>query len=89
LSIAAWSKPERVPAWSVYARRKRLSAPAPAKLISPPLAGTAPCPMLEMQTPTGCALRLSSVQQHSWLSAIGGALRSAAVQLPASGRGTD
>jgi hypothetical protein len=45
--------------------------------------------MLEMQTPTGCALRLSSVQQHSWLSAIGGALRSAAVQLPASGRGTD
>jgi hypothetical protein len=44
--------------------------------------------MLEMQTPTGCALRLSS-QQHSWLSAIGGALRSAAVQLPASGRGTD
>jgi len=76
LSIAAWSKQEGVSAWSVYAWRKRLSPPpAATKLISLPVAGMAPGCILEMQTPTGYVLRLTSAEQVSWLPAILAAVR--------------
>jgi hypothetical protein len=76
LSVAAWCKREGVSAWSVYAWRKRLSPPPiAAKLISLPVTGMAPGPMLEMQTPTGYVLRLSSAEQVSWLPAILAAVR--------------
>jgi hypothetical protein len=76
LSIAAWCKQEGISAWSVYAWRKRLSpAPAAAKLISVPLPGMAPGPMLEMQTPSGYVLRLSSAEQVGWLPATLAAVR--------------
>ena len=76
LSIAAWSKREGVSAWSVYAWRKRLSpSPAAMKLISVPVAAMVPGLMLEMQTPSGYVLRLSSAEQVSWLPAILAAVR--------------
>lgn len=54
LSVAAWCKQAGISAWSVYAWRKRLvPKPAAPKLISVPMAGMAPGPMLEMQTPSG------------------------------------
>jgi hypothetical protein len=71
LSIAAWCKQEGVSAWSFYAWRKRLAEPAPcAPLIAVPLSAMAPAPMLEMQTPGGYVLRLSSAEQVGWLPAI-------------------
>jgi hypothetical protein len=79
LSVAAWCKQAGVSAWSVYAWRKRLSSPtsvpATAKLIRMPVAGMAPAPMLELQTPGGYVLRLSSAEQVSWPPAILAALR--------------
>lgn len=78
LSVAAWCEQEGVSAWSVYGWRKRLS-PAPSsaavKLISVPMAGLGSGPMLEMQTPSGYVLRLSSAEQVNWLPAILAALR--------------
>jgi hypothetical protein len=71
LGVAAWCKREGVSAWSVYAWRKRLSPrPAKVKLISVPVAGMAAGPVLEMQTPGGYVLRLSSAEQVDWLPAI-------------------
>lgn len=76
LSVATWCRQAGVSAWSVYAWRKRLSpAPAAAKLISVPVAGMGPGPMLEMQTPSGYVLRLSSAEQVGWLPAILAAVR--------------
>lgn len=76
LSVAAWCKQAGVSAWSVYAWRKRLSPPpAAAKLISVPVVGMTSGPMLEMQTPSGYVLRLSSAEQVSWLPAILAAVR--------------
>ncbi len=76
LNIAAWCKQEGVSAWSFYAWRKRLALPEPgARLIALPLSGMAPGPMLEMQTPSGYVLRLSSAEQVSWLPAILAAVR--------------
>lgn len=76
LSVAAWCKQAGVSAWSVYAWRKRLSpAPAAPKLISVPVDRITPGPMLEMQTPSGYVLRLSSADQVSWLPAILAAVR--------------
>jgi hypothetical protein len=48
---------------------------AAAKLISVPVSGMAPGPMLELQTPSGYVLRLSSAEQVSWLPAILAAVR--------------
>jgi hypothetical protein len=60
LSVATWCRQAGVSAWSVYAWRKRLS-PAPAvaaaKLLSVPVSGMAPGPMLELQTPSGYSRR--------------------------------
>lgn len=77
LSVAAWCKQAGVSAWSVYAWRKRLSSSPPAtpKLIRMPVAGMTSEPMLEMQTPSGYVLRLSSAEQVSWLPAILAAVR--------------
>jgi len=80
LSVAAWCKQEGVSAWSVYGWRKRLSlSPAPSsaavKLISVPMVGLGSGPMLEMQTPGGYVLRLSSAEQVNWLPAILAVLR--------------
>lgn len=76
LSVAAWCKQAGVSAWSVYAWRKRLDPkPAAPKLISVPMAVMAPGPVLEMQTPSGYVLRLSSAEQVSWLPAILAAVR--------------
>jgi hypothetical protein len=77
LSVAAWCKQAGVSPWSVYAWRKRLSSspPATAKLIRMPVAGMAPPPMPELQTPGGYVLRLSSAEQVSWLPAILAAVR--------------
>lgn len=69
--MAAWCKQARVSTWSVYTWRKRLArAPAAPTLISVPLAGMGAGAMLEMQTPGGYLLRLSSAQQVGWLPAI-------------------
>jgi hypothetical protein len=74
--IAAWCKQEGVSAWSFYAWRKRLAEPVPgAPLIAVPLSAMTPGPMLEMQTPSGYVLRLSSAEQISWLPAILAAVR--------------
>lgn len=71
LSVAAWCKQAGVSAWSVYAWRKRLSPPpAAAKLIGVPVVGMTTGPMLEMHTPGGYVLRLSSAEQVGWLPAI-------------------
>jgi hypothetical protein len=75
LSVAAWCRQAGVLAWSVYAWRKRLPPPAAAKLISVPVVGMTPGPMLEMQTPSGYVLRLSSAEQVGWLPAILAAVR--------------
>ena len=76
LSVAAWSKQHGVSAWSVYAWRKRLDpVPAAMKLISVAVAGIGPAPALEMQTPSGYVLRLSSAEQLSWLPVILAAVR--------------
>jgi len=80
LSVAAWCKQEGVSAWSVYGWRKRLSlspvaSSAAVRLISVPMAGLGSGPMLEMQTPGGYVLRLSSAEQVNWLPAILAALR--------------
>jgi hypothetical protein len=76
LSVAAWCKQAGVSAWSVYAWRKRLSSPPiTPKLIRMPVAGMTSEPMLEMQTPSGYVLRLSSAEQVSWLPAILAAVR--------------
>lgn len=79
LSVAAWSKREGVSAWSVYAWRKRLSASptnsTSMELIRVPMSEMAAGPMLEMQTPSGYVLRLSSVEQLGWLPAILEAVR--------------
>ena len=76
LSVAAWCKQAGVSAWSVYAWRKRLSSPpGTPKLIRVPLAGMTSEPMLEMQTPSGYVLRLSSAEHVRWLPAILAAVR--------------
>lgn len=76
LSVAAWCKQAGVSAWSVYAWRKRLlSSPATPKLIRMPVAGMTSAPMLELQTPGGYVLRLSSAEQVGWLPAILAAVR--------------
>jgi len=76
LNIAAWCKQEGVSAWSFYAWRKRLAESEPcAPLIAVPLSGMAPGAMLEMQTPGGYVLRLSSIEQVGWLPAILAAVR--------------
>lgn len=76
LSIAAWCKQEGISAWSFYAWRKRLAEPEPgAPLIAVPLPGMTPGPMLELHTPGGYLLRLSSAEQLSWLPAILAAMR--------------
>lgn len=76
LTIATWCKQEGVSAWSFYAWRKRLAEPVPgAPLIAVPLSGMTPGPMLEMRTPSGYVLRLSSAEQVGWLPAILAAVR--------------
>lgn len=76
LSVAVWCKQVGVSAWSVYHWRKRLSLPAATMtLMSVPLAGMGPGPTLEMQTPGGYVLRLSSAEQLGWLPAILAAVR--------------
>ncbi len=76
LTIAAWCKQEGVSAWSFYAWRKRLAQPEHrTALIAVPLSGMAPGPMLELQTPGGYVLRLSSAEQVGWLPAILAAVR--------------
>lgn len=76
LSVAVWCKQVGVSAWSVYHWRKRLSLPAGAMtLMSVPLTGMGPGPTLEMQTPGGYVLRLSSAEQLGWLPAILAAVR--------------
>lgn len=74
LNIAAWCNQEGVSAWSFYAWRERLAEPMScAPLITVPLFGTGPA--LELQTPSGYLLRLSSAEQVSWLPAILAAVR--------------
>lgn len=71
LSVAAWCRQAGLSTWSVYAWRKRLArAPAAPTLISVPLARMGAGPMLEVQTPGGYLLRLSSAEQVGWLPAI-------------------
>lgn len=77
LNISRWCQQIGVSEATFYYWRKRLSeAATPCQLIALPMPSAAPPVLaLEVQTPQGYVIRLSSHAHISWLSDVLGALR--------------
>ena len=77
LGVKAWCEREDLKASSFHYWRKQL-APRPAtpsRLIALPMLGGQADPALELRTPQGYLIRLSSREQVGWLDGVLAALR--------------
>lgn len=77
LGIKAWCEREGLKASSFHYWRNQL-APRPAtptRLIALPMPGSPSDPALELRTPQGYLIRLSSAEQVGWLDGVLAALR--------------
>ncbi len=77
LGIKSWCEREGLAASSFHYWRKQLApaSAAPTKLIALPLLGGQVDPVLELRTPQGYLIRLSSREQVGWLGGVLEALR--------------
>lgn len=77
LGIKSWCEREGLKASSFHYWRKQLAPTpaAPTKLIALPLIGGQADPALELRTPQGYLIRLSSQEQVGWLGGVLAALR--------------
>ena len=77
LNIKAWCVREGIATSSFHYWRKRLAEPSAlvTEFIALPMPGRHTQAMLELQTPDGYVIRLSSQQQVHWVSSILAALR--------------
>lgn len=70
LAIRPWCQRESVTESSFHYWRKRLAAPTSTKLIALPMAADRPEPGLEVRTPHGYVVRLTSRDQVTWLGGV-------------------
>jgi hypothetical protein len=77
LGIKTWCAQEGLAASSFHYWRKQLAPPSSSatKLIALPLLGGQVDPALELRTPQGYLIRLSSLEQVGWLGGVLEALR--------------
>ena len=77
LSVVLWCRSEGVTESTFYYWRKRLSVLSSpvTQLIALPFSNRQDAPMLELQTPHGYVIRLSSQAQVGWLDDLLAALR--------------
>ncbi len=70
LSIRPWCEREGVTESSFHYWRRRLAAPIATKLIALPMTGERPESALELRTPHGYVVRLTSRDQIAWLGGV-------------------
>jgi hypothetical protein len=70
LAIRPWCQREGLTESSFHYWRRRLAAPAASKLIALPMALDRPDPALELRTPHGYVVRLTSQAQVAWLGSV-------------------
>lgn len=75
MAVRPWCVREGLAESSFHYWRKRLAAPAVTRLIALPMATAHSEPVLELRTPDGYVIRLSSQDQVRWLGGVLEALR--------------
>lgn len=75
LNIKSWCLQEGLKESSFHYWRKRLAAPAAASFIALPVVAREAETALELRTPDGYVIRLSSQVQIGWLGGVLAALR--------------
>jgi hypothetical protein len=70
LAIRPWCEREGVTESNFHYWRRRLAVPTATKLIALPLAAERPEPALELRTPHGYVVRLTSRDQVGWLGGV-------------------
>ena len=75
MAVRPWCVREGLAESSFHYWRKRLASPAVTRLIALPMAAAHSEPVLELRTPDGYVIRLSSQDQVRWLGGVLEALR--------------